>query len=135
MWGTVGFLVGFLAAGAVWVTAGLPFPIPTRFPIGVVLALAVPYGFVAEAVGHKIDAVNLARGLRLWLAGVGCGAAALATELGALWAVAPREWALVAVWLASPVGVVAALVALGLRPPGGGSDRAEPPVPVDRGGS
>ena len=76
MWGTVGFLIGFLAAGAAWVVAGLPFPVPTRVPIGVVLALAVPYGVVAESVGHKIDAAGEFRGLRLWLAGVGCGAAA-----------------------------------------------------------
>jgi len=118
VWGFLGFLTGFVGAGAAWVAAGLPFPISTRFPLGVVLLLVLPYGPVVEVAGYAIDAGRPARPVRLGLIGLGCGGATLVAEFAALRVVTPWEWASAAVWLALPVALAAVLVVAWRRPPG-----------------
>jgi hypothetical protein len=122
VWATAGFPIGFLAAGAMWLVAGVPFPIPTRVPAGVLLLLTLPYG-VLEAAGHAIDDTERQQvptrrrfsPVRLALVGVGIGLVCLPLQFLALWAVAPREWAFVVVWLVFPLVVAVALGAIGKR--------------------
>jgi hypothetical protein len=122
MWATVGFPIGFLACGAVWLAAGIPFPIETGFPLGVLLLLVLPYSLL-EAAGHAIDDTERQHAssagwisrVRLALVGAGLGVVCLPLQLAALWVVAPWEWALVAIWLVFPLVATVGLAVIGKR--------------------
>jgi hypothetical protein len=125
VWASIGFAIGFMAAGAGWLVGELPFPIPTRVPFGVLLLLVIPYSLFVESAGYAIDDAGRFPPTRLGLVGIGCGAATFALEMAALWAVAPWEWAFVVVWLAFPLAVAVGLAQVALRLTRGRGDPAD----------